>query len=142
MKIKNRFTGKIIVEREAESIKELVEYCVKNKISLFQADLSRSNLSYSDLRGSNLRGSNLSYSDLRGSDLSGSDLDFSCLPLWCGSLSANFDDKQLIQIAYHLVKAGLSSKNASDETKGELKKIIDFANKFHRIDECGKIERE
>ena len=77
--------------------------------------------------------------DLRGADLRGADLDFSCLPLWCGSLSAHFDDKQLRQIAYHLVRAGLQSKNASDETKKELSKLIEFANGFHRADECGLI---
>ena len=88
-----------------------------------------------DLTGSNLSGSNLSWSNLTGSNL-----DYSVLPLWCGSLKANFDDKQLIQIAYHLVKAGLNSDNASNETKTELEKLIDFANKFHRVDECGKIE--
>lgn len=82
-----------------------------------------------------LRGANLSEADLHGADL-----DFSCLPLWCGSLSAQFDDRQLKQIAYHLVKAGLQSKNASDETKAELSKLIDFANGFHRVEECGKIE--
>lgn len=73
-------------------------------------------------------------------DLSDADLDYSCLPLWCGSLSANFDDRQLKQIAYHLVKAGLQSKNASDETKAELRKLIPFANGFHRVEECGLIE--
>lgn len=72
-------------------------------------------------------------------DLRGADLDFSCLPLWCGSLAAHFDDRQLRQIAYHLVKAGLHSKNASPETKRELAKLIDFANEFHRAYECGKI---
>ena len=108
--------------------------------NLIGSDLSGSNLIGSDLSWSNLRGSDLSGSNLRGSNLIGSDLDFSCLPLWCGSLSANFDDRQLAQIAYHLVKAGLQSNNASVETKAELAKIIDFANKFHRVDECGKIE--
>lgn len=88
-----------------------------------------------DLRGANLREANL-----RGADLREADLDFSCLPLWCGSLSAQFDDRQLKQIAYHLVKAGLQSKNASDETKEELSKLIDFANGFHRVEECGGIE--
>ena len=88
-----------------------------------------------NLRGANLRGANLHEADLHGADL-----DFSCLPLWCGSLSAQFDDRQLKQIAYHLVKAGLQSKNASDETKAELSKLIDFANGFHRVEECGKIE--
>ena len=84
----------------------------------------------------------LSDADLRGADLSGANLDFSCLPLWCGSLSANFDDRQLKQIAYHLVKAGLQSKNASEEAKAELRKLIPFANGFHRSEECGLIEED
>ena len=109
-----------------------------------RVDLSYSDLRGSDLRHSNLSGSDLRYSDLIHSNLSGSDLrdsglDYSCLPLWCGSLRANFDDCQLKQIAYHLVKAGLQSNNASDETKAELAKLVDFANGFHKADECGKI---
>lgn len=88
-----------------------------------------------------LRGAKLDGADLRGADLRGADIDFSCLPLWCGSLSAHFDDRQLRQIAYHLVKAGLQSKNASPETKAELVKLIDFANGFHRVKECGMIEK-
>lgn len=81
----------------------------------------------------------LSDADLGHADLREADLDYSCLPLWCGSLSANFDDRQLKQIAYHLVKAGLQSKNASEETKTELRKLIPFANGFHRAEECGFI---
>lgn len=78
------------------------------------------------------------WKDMRA-DLSGADLDYSCLPLWYGSLKTNFDDRQLIQIAFHLVSAGLYSKNASEETKAELSKLIDFANRFHMVDECGRI---
>ena len=121
------------------------------------ADLAGANLRNANLRGADLAGANLRNANLRGADLTDADLrdvrlvhadlkganiDFSCLPLWCGSLSAHFDDKQLIQIAYHLVRAGLKSKNASDETKEELSKLIDFANKFHRVYECGKIVKE
>ena len=94
--------------------------------NLSGANLSCANLSDANLRGADLRGADMSYANLRRADL-----DFSCLPLWCGSLSANFDDRQLIQIAYHLVKAGVNSNNASAETKKELSKLIDFANKFH-----------
>ena len=100
-------------------------------------NLSWANLSYADLRGANLSGANLRGANLSYADLRDADIDFSCLPLWCGSLGANFDDRQLIQIAYHLVKAGVNSDNASDETKKELSKLIDFANKFHRVEECG-----
>ena len=70
-----------------------------------KADLSGANLREADLRGANLLGANLRYADIRGADLSnadlryadlrGADLDYSCLPLWCGSLQAHFDDRQL-----------------------------------------------
>ena len=114
---------------------------------LSDADLRDANLKYADLTDADLRDANLKYADLTGADLTGANLrdtnlDYSCLPLWCGSLEAHFDDKQLIQIAYHLVKAGLQSKNASEETKKELSKLIDFANKFHRVNECGEIKKE
>ena len=109
---------------------------------LSRADLSGADLSWADLSRANLSGADLSWADLSRANLSGANLDYSTLPLWCGSLKANFDDKQLAQIAYHLVKAGLNSNNASEETKTELKKLIDFANKFHRVAECGKIKKE
>jgi len=114
---------------------------------LSDADLRDANLKYANLRDADLKYANLKYADLtgadlRGADLRGADLDYSCLPLWCGSLEAHFDDRQLVQIAYHLVKSGLQSKNASEETKKELAKLIDFANKFHRVDECGEIKKE
>ena len=117
---------------------ELEQFLRKHKLWL-EKDPSgkRANLSRADLSGANLSGADLSWADL-----SWADLDYSCLPLWCGSLKANFDDKQLTQIAYHLVKAGLNSNNASDETKAELEKLVDFANKFHRVRECGVIEKK
>lgn len=108
--------------------------------NLSGADLREANLSWADLSEANLSGADLSEANLSWADLSGADLDYSCLPLWCGSLSAHFDDKQLKQIAYHLVKAGLQSKNASDETQAELRKLIQFANGFHRAEKCGFIE--
>ncbi len=111
-----------------------------HEADLYGANLRGAYLHGADLREANLRGADLSGANLHEANLHGADLDFSCLPLWCGSLSAQFDDRQLKQIAYHLVKAGLQSKNASDETKAELSKLIDFANGFHRVEECGKIE--
>ena len=115
------------------------------RADLREADLREANLSEANLRWANLSGANLSWADLSGADLREADLreanlDYSGLPLWCGSLSAHFDDKQLRQIAYHLVKAGLQSKNASDETQAELRKLIQFANGFHRAKKCGFIE--
>ena len=116
-----------------------------SRADLSGADLRWANLSGAGLRWANLSGADLRWADLRKADLSeadlsGADLDYSGLPLWCGSLSAHFDDRQLKQIAYHLVKAGLQSKNASDETQAELRKLIQFANGFHRAEKCGLIK--
>ena len=102
-------------------------------------DGERADLRGADLRGADLRRVDLSDADMRGADMRGANLDFSCLPLWCGSLSAHFDDRQIIQLIYHTVKSGLNSKNTGEEVKNELTKLIDLANRFHRADECGRI---
>ena len=114
------------------------------RADLSDADLSDANLRGADLsdanlRGANLRGADLRGANLRGADLRGADLDFSCLPLWCGSLSAHFDDRQIIQFLYHTVKAGLSSPNVSADVKRELSKMVELANRFHRVRSCGVI---
>ena len=95
-----------------------------------------------DLSWANLSGADLSWANLSGANLIGANLDYSVLPLWCGSLRAQFDDRQLRQIAYHLVRAGIGSENASPEAKKELSKLIEFANQFHRVKECGEIREE
>lgn len=108
--------------------------------NLFGADLLGANLFGADLRGTDLFDADLHDANLLGANLQGADIDYSCLPLFCGSLSANFDSKQLKQIAYHLVKAGLQSTNATDEDRQELSKLIDYANGFHRAQECGLLK--
>ena len=101
----------------------------------------RADLRGADLSNADLRDADLSNADLRSAYLRGADLDYSCLPLWCGSLYAHFDDCQIIQILYHAVKAGTESPNVSDELKEILWGLADTANKFHRVEECGRIEK-
>ncbi len=130
---------------EQEKLDEILKkhgLWLKSETGGERADLRWANLRWANLRWANLNRADLSRADLSRADLRGVDLDFSCLPLWCGSLDVHFDDRQLYQIAYHLVRSGLYSKNASDETKDELLKLIDFANKFHRAGQCGEIELE
>ena len=84
-----------------------------------------------DLRGANLR----------GADLCGADIDYSCLPLWCGSLQANMDDRQVKQLLYHVLSIVINSNNVSDDLKSILltEKNLNVANEFHRVYECGKL---
>ena len=119
--------------------------------NLSGADLRGANLSGADLRGANLRGANLNGADLSGADLkgadlkganlkganlNGADLDYSCYPLWCGSLHIKADKRLACQLAYHLC-----SIQCDDADYIKMRNsILDFANQFHRVNECGKLE--
>lgn len=121
-----------------------MEYIYMRSANMENADMVNVNMRFAIMMGANMEDANMEYADIRnaimdGTNMKGANIDYSCLPLWCGSLYADFDDKQLRQIAYHLVKAGITSKNASEETKNELAKLIEFANGFHRAKGCGLI---
>lgn len=101
-------------------------------------DLRGANFQDADLRGAHLRGANLQDADLRGANI-----DYSAWPLWCGSLDAYIDDRIAIQLLYHLLRPVQASPYVSREVKERLltDDLIDLANRFHRAEECGEIER-
>lgn len=103
----------------------------------------RANLSDADLSDADLRGANLRDADLRDADLRGANMDYAVLPLWCGGLHMHVDDRTGIQMLYHAVANILFSKNTSVWLKKavSLKTILRVVNKFHRVDECGKVEK-
>ena len=84
IQIRNRYTGEVIFECEAETLKEVVEKAVKEGIDLRNADLRKANLSEAnlskadlwdaDLSGTNLRDTDLSYANLWNADLRKADL--------------------------------------------------------------------
>ena len=81
---------------------------------------------------------NLSGANLRGADLRGADVDFSSWPLWCGSLKGVKVDARIArQLAYHLCSVVCDDP----EFTSARNQILPFANKFHRVDECGKLEK-
>ena len=119
----------------------------KEWLETFGKKGAKANLRGADLEGADLSGANLSYADLRyanlrGANLEGADLDFSAFPLWCGGLDVHIDDRQATQLLYHLVRNIKYSENTSKEMKElcEIKAIIEKANEFHRVDECGWIK--
>ena len=109
--------------------------------NLRSADLRSADLQGADLQGANLRGANLWDADLQGANLQGADLDYVALPLCCKTLDMNVDDRQTIQQLYHLIRNALYSKNTSAEMKALLSTsaLVEKANEFHRVSECGKI---
>ena len=122
--------GRQSLKIDAETISAAVQNAVKSEANLRGADLR-----WADLRGANLRGA-----DLRGADLSGADFDFSCWPLWCGSLNVKIDKRIFCQLLYHALRAGQSVDDPEVKRLFEIPEIVNLANKFHRVEECGKIE--
>ena len=101
-----------------------------------KANLRNANLSDADLRGANLINANLRDANLRDANL-----DYSCLPLWCGSLLANMDDRQVKQLLYHTLSIVKHSNNVSETLKEALltEQNVNIAKEFHRADECDKL---
>ena len=89
------------------------------------------------LVNADLRDADLQNADLRGADLQYADLDFSCFPLWCGSFKMKANVKFAAQLAYHFCRIDFGTNKEAKEAQKYLKTL---ANKFHRVDECGKIE--
>ena len=92
-------------------------------------------LSGADLREANLSGADLREADLSGANLSGANLDFSCFPLWCGGLHIKTDVRLAAQVAYHLCTMQCDDV----EYIAMRNSILEFANKFHRVNECGML---
>ena len=115
---------------------------------LYGANLRDANLYGANLRDANLYGANLQEADLWGADLRGADLrevdlDYSCWPLWCGGLGVKIDDRIARQLIYHVCSAVVSSPEISDSIKSVMlsRPVLNIANKFHRVDECGELRR-
>ena len=110
-----------------------------------RADLRNADLQNADLRGADLQNADLRYADLwradlwradlRYADLWRADIDYSCWPLWCGSFDVKVDARIAKQLAYHFCRLDCDDP----EYQAAREAIKDFANKFHRAEECGEI---
>ena len=112
------------------------------RANLFGANLYRANLCGANLCGANLNRAtlceaNLCGANLREANLHGANLDYSCWPLWCGSLDVKVDARIARQLAYHFCRLDCDDPEYLEARKA----IAEFANGFHRADECGRIER-
>ena len=103
--------------------------------NLNRADLKHANLAGADLTDANLTNANLTNANLTNADLTGADLDFSSFPLWCGSFGIKVNERIAWQLLYHFCRLDCDSK----EYITVRTMVAEYANKFHRVDECGKI---
>jgi uncharacterized protein YjbI with pentapeptide repeats len=118
-----------------------LSYADLSNANLNGANLSRANLCGANLRDVDLRDVDLRNADLSGADLRDADLDYSSIYLGCKDLDHHIDDKLAIQRLYHTLRNVKYSKNVSQEIKDKLltDEMLEIANRFHRIEECGKI---
>ena len=100
------------------------------------ADLRDAALQGADLRGADLRDADLQGAALQGAALRGADLDYSCWPLWCGSLDVKVDRRIAAQLAYHFCRLDCDDPDYIEARNA----IVNFANEFHRVEECGWLE--
>ena len=100
-------------------------------------DGERANLEYANLEDANLEDADLRGANLRGANLEDANLDFSCWPLWCGSLDVKVGARIAAQLAYHFCRLECDDTEYIEARNA----IVDFANRFHRADECRKLEK-
>ena len=106
------------------------------RANLYRANLCGATLFGATLFGATLFGANLRGANLREANLHGANLDYSCWPLWCGSLDVKVDARIARQLAYHFCRLDCDDPEYLEARKA----IAKFANGFHRVDECGRIE--
>lgn len=113
-----------------------------NSANLMGADLSNAKLIQATLSNANLNSAKLHMASLRNAKLRNANLDYSCLPLYCGSLNIKIDKRIACQLLYHALRAMQSV--VDEEVRAVLNddKVLALANQFHRVAECGKIEKE
>lgn len=88
------------------------------------------------------RRANMRNADMQGANMRNADIDYIAWPLWCGSLKAYVDDRIAIQLLYHTLSVVQYSPYVSEDIKRTLltQDMVDVANRFHRVDECGKLK--
>ena len=130
-----------MTQKELKAILDRHKKWLRNEENGERAALSRADLCEADLRMAALSRADLCEADLRmadlcGANLRGADLDYSCWPLWCGSLDVKVDARIARQLAYHFCRLDCDDPEYLEARKA----IAEFANGFHRVDECGRIE--
>lgn len=105
------------VEIVGQDFKTALELKIKAGISFADANLSRANLT--------------------GANLSDADLDFSTgFSFQCSSFGAKANLRLAAQMAYHFCRFDFGDCEEAIQAQAALRAL---ANKFHRVDGCGKI---
>lgn len=130
-----------MTQKELKAILDKHKKWLNNEEGGEKADLCWASLCGADLRNADLRWIDFSmvdfrYTNLHYANLRWASLDYSCWPLWCGSFDVKVDARIARQLAYHFCRLDCDDPEYLEARKA----IAEFANKFHRVEECGRIE--
>ena len=120
-------------QEELNEVLRLHKLWLRGAESGKRADLRDADMQIADMRGADMLGANIRDADMRGANV-----DYSCWPLWCGSLDAKVDRRIAAQLAYHFCRLDCDDPGYIEARNA----IVNFANEFHRAEECGKLKKK
>ena len=123
-------------KKELEEVLRLHGMWLRSENGGKRAVLRGADLQGADLRGADLQGADLRGADLQDANLRGANIDYSCWPLWCGSLDIKVDRRIAAQLAYHFCRLDCGDPDYIEARNA----IVNFANEFRRVEECGWLE--
>ena len=128
-------------QEELNEVLLLHKMWLNNEKGGVNADLSGADLRGADLSCANLRGADLRRADLSDADLRGANIDFASLDFSCKTLTMITDYRIKIQYLYHSAKQGGDIADPDLLKLFNSKLFLKVVNKFHRVEECGKLEK-
>ena len=100
---------------------------------------------YVDMTGADMRGADMTDVDMTGADMRGADMryanmtganiDYSSFSLSCSFLNIKIDKRIAAQLMYHVCSMDCDDPDFIKARNS----VLDFANTFHRVNECGKL---
>lgn len=112
------------------------------RANMLHADMQYANMQCAKMQHADMRHADMRSAEMQRTDMRGANIDYSAWPLCCGSLKAYVDDRIAIQLLYHTLSVVQYSPYVSEDVKRTLltRDVVDVANRFHRVDECGKLK--
>ena len=164
IKFQNDETKEVIIK--GENFKIAFELAVKENVDFSFASLNNAKMNYANMNGAKMNnakmnyanmngakmnsakmnGAEMNYAKMNGAEMNGAEmndettLDFSTgLSFKCSSFGIKASLRLAAQLLYHFERINFTACPEAEEIKN-LPQVKALANKFHRVQECGKIK--
>ena len=118
-----------------------MNYANMNYASLNNAKMNYANMNGAEMNGADMNGAEMNYAEMNGAEMNDeTTLDFSTgLSFKCSSFGIKASLRLAAQLLYHFERINFTACPEAEEIKN-LPQVKALANKFHRVQECGKIK--